>query len=81
MAECDYYDAATGEGVSDFFLDQRYRDMLDEAYEPVNIAGLEYSTSNALRLVDPIAYTCGFNDWLDSELGETLLPWPPAAPC
>jgi hypothetical protein len=44
-----------------------YEDFLDDIYGEVEIAGLKYSTSNALRLVDPIAYRCGVNDWTDGE--------------
>ena len=44
-----------------------YDDMLDEVYEDVQIAGYSYSTSNALKEVDPIAYHTGMSDWLDGE--------------
>ena len=44
-----------------------YEDMLDECFEDVQIAGMSYTTSNALKNVDPIAYRVGMSDWLDSE--------------
>jgi hypothetical protein len=45
----------------------RYREHLDEVYGDVNIGYLTYSTSHVLGEVDPTAFRCGFNDWLDSE--------------
>lgn len=68
----EYWDIETGEELDDYELHQRYDDMLDEIYESANIAGYEYQTSRALKEIDPIAYRCGFNDWLDAELGETI---------
>lgn len=68
----DYFDAQTGEMLSETELDDRYDAFLDEAYPSLQIAGIDYLTSRALREVDPTAYRCGFNDWLDSELGESL---------
>lgn len=59
--------------LSDYDLDQRYQDFLDEVYGTVKIGGYEYSTSSALREVDPVAYRCGFSDWLDSELENEML--------
>lgn len=68
--EFDYY-TADGEGVTDFELGQRYRDHLDSLDEDgVLIAGLRYSTSRALEAVDPIAFHCGYSDWIDSELSD-----------
>ncbi len=42
---------------------EQYDDMLDECYPegPMNI-----SASRILKECDPIAYRCGFLDWLDS---------------
>ncbi len=44
-----------------------YDEFLDEVYGDVNIAGIYYPTSQALKETDPVAYRVGFNDWLDSE--------------
>lgn len=46
---------------------EAYDEMLDDAHEDVVVAGFTFSTSRALRELDPIAYRCGFIDWLDSE--------------
>jgi hypothetical protein len=43
-----------------------YDEMLDELYSPINIAGIEFDPSRVLKELDPTAYRCGFNDWLDS---------------
>ncbi len=48
-------------------LEQEYADMLDEVYEKVNIAGHWYDTSTALISIDPVAYRCGFSDWLGTS--------------
>ena len=53
--------------LSDYDLHERYDESLDDSYGEVKIAGGSYSTSHALKEVDPTAYDCGFNDWLDSE--------------
>jgi len=45
----------------------RYDEMLDECCELVRIGSLTYDPSHVLKNVDPIAYRCGFVDWLDSE--------------
>ena len=44
-----------------------FDDMLDECYEPFRIGRMEYRPSYVLREVDPIAYHCGLNDFVDSE--------------
>lgn len=72
MGDYEYWDIQTGEGLTGSELYERYDDMLDEVYGDVSIAGMSYVTSYALKEVDPIAYRVGFNDWVDSEFGETL---------
>jgi hypothetical protein len=72
MDEYEYWDIVSGEGLSESDLYDRYDEMLDEVYGEVAIGGLTYDTAMALREVDPIAYRCGFNDWLDAELSETI---------
>jgi len=61
------------EPLTDYELHDMYDSMLDECYEDVKIAGLEYTTSNALKNVDETAYRCGFSDWLDSECQNEIL--------
>ena len=53
--------------MKEYEAEERYDEMLDEVFEDVDIAGLKYATSRALKELDPIAYRCGFLDWLDAE--------------
>lgn len=54
-------------------LETRFDEFLDECYPEVKIAGYTYSTSHALKEIDPIAYREGFNNWLDSEISEGII--------
>ena len=49
---------------------EQYEDMLRETCGPVMIGSLEYDVAMVLKEVDPTAYRCGMNDWLDGELKE-----------
>lgn len=44
-----------------------YDNMLDEFCDTVRIGSLTYAPSDVLRKTDPIAYRCGFLDYMDSE--------------
>lgn len=46
---------------------EQYDDMLRETCGPVMIGSLEYDVAMVLKEVDPTAYRCGMNDWLDGE--------------
>jgi hypothetical protein len=46
---------------------EAYNEMLNDCYPMVKICGYEYEPAYALKECDPIAYRCGFSDWLDSE--------------
>jgi len=59
--------------LSDRELHERYDDFLDEVYPECKIGGYDYQTSRALKEVDPVAYRCGFNDWLDAECQDGRL--------
>jgi len=61
------------EEISDYELHQMYDDMLDEIYPECKIGGMNYSTSRALKEVDPTAYRVGFVDWLDSEISNEVI--------
>ena len=37
--------------------------MLYGVYGTVEICGMDYSASHALKLVDPVAFHVGFSDW------------------
>ena len=47
-------------------LGQEYDECLDSE-GPVKVGGLTFYPSRILEEIDPIAYRCGFNDWLDYE--------------
>lgn len=44
-----------------------YNDMLNEVYDNLTVAGMEFDTAEALDKLDPIAYKCGWIDWCDAE--------------
>ena len=60
-------------------LVQMYDEMLDDCYGTVSVAGMEYETSRLLKEVDPIAYKCGFTDFMhsmqedDEEITDDLI--------
>lgn len=54
------------EEITESEQEQRFRDMLDDAYGEVEIAGFKYSTSRALEEVDPTAFRCGMADYFAS---------------
>lgn len=43
--------------------DDEYDQMLDDVYGDVEICGMTYSSSRALKLLDPVAYSCGKADF------------------
>ena len=43
--------------------DDEYDQMLDDVYGNVEICGMIYSSSRALKLLDPVAYRCAKNDF------------------
>ena len=51
-------------------LEERYDEMLDEAYGVISVAGMNYDTSRLLKSIDPIAYRCGKLDYFDSEVSN-----------
>jgi len=71
----DYYDAHTGEGITDEEMHERYDDWLDELDGPINVGGLTFDASRILKELDPIAYRCGLGDYIsfcmdDGEITE-----------
>ena len=43
-----------------------YDDMLNECYPPVKIGGIEYDVARVWDKIDPIAYKCGWIDYMDA---------------
>lgn len=52
--------------MSEWDIEEAYRDMLDECYGEIEICGCTYPASVALARVDPIAYRHGLLDYEDS---------------
>lgn len=53
--------------ITEHDADERYTDFLNEIHPMVTIGDLNYDPARVLKEVDPVAYQCGLNDWLDSE--------------
>jgi predicted nucleic acid-binding Zn-ribbon protein len=57
--------------IDNFELDvddyvEQYEEMINETNETVKIGSLEYEPAYVLKEVDPTAYRCGLNDYVDS---------------
>jgi hypothetical protein len=52
--------------MSDHGWEELYEEFLNEVHETVAICGYEYDAGRALRILDPIAFRCGMNDYQDS---------------
>jgi len=50
---------------------ERYKDILNSE-GPVIVAGISFDPSYILRECDPIAYDCGFNDFVDSLTDDDI---------
>ena len=46
--------------------EDQFDDLLDESIPEIEIGCLTYSPSHVLKNVDPTAYRCGLNDFVDS---------------
>lgn len=57
------------EDLTPLEVNSMYDDMLDECYDLSEVGGpfSHMLASKVLGECDPIAYRCGFTDWLDSE--------------
>ena len=51
-------------------VEDNYDDMLDELYEPYSIGVCTFYASQVLKELDPIAYNCGIDDFVDSQLSD-----------
>jgi hypothetical protein len=69
----EYWDTYSGEPLSDYDLGQRYDDVLDEVYPSIEFGDVSYAPSTVLQRTDPIAYRCGFLDWLSGEISEGII--------
>lgn len=46
--------------------DEKYDEWLDEIYGEIMIGCISFLPSHILKELDPIAYRCGFSDYIDS---------------
>lgn len=67
---CDGETLIEVEPPSEEELQDLFAEHLGDLYGAVRIGILEYAPADVLRAVDPPAYRCKFNDWLDSETSE-----------
>lgn len=58
------------EKITEYELERMYDEMLDEVYGVVEIAGMNFDTSRALKECDPIAYRVGMVDYADSLIED-----------
>ena len=75
VPEGENLDGLTRDEVMELVVDESdmeagYDDMLSEVYGLVSIAGLEYDTAYALKELDPIAYRCGYADYVSAYYVE-----------
>lgn len=58
------------EYISEEYAPEIYDDYLDEMYPETTIAGCDYSTSYALKKIDPVVYRCGLLDYASALFEE-----------
>jgi hypothetical protein len=80
LVECpsDCQDECCGdprEVLDEYDALERFDDYLNETNEVVTVCGFDYDPARVLKEVDPIAYRCSFNDWMDMESESYLFPW------
>jgi len=62
-----FYDVTLEECEDDLFDDEQYSDWLNEIYETVDV-GVKLDPADVLRSCDPVAYRCGYSDYVNFEL-------------
>ena len=53
--------------ITEYTALERYDDMLNETCGMIEIGVMVFDAAQIIKNLDPIAYRCGFNDWLDAE--------------
>ena len=48
-------------------LEDEYESYLNDVYGEVDVCGSAFLAGSVLREMDPIAFTCGCNDWVDDN--------------
>lgn len=65
----DYVDKS-GELFGCGELEDAFENDLTDCYDMVSVCGYEYEAGCVLREMDPIAFRCGFNDWIDGRISD-----------
>lgn len=60
----------TASDVAQYIIDNaeawdEYDCMIRDCYGDVEVMGLTYDPATVLERVDPVAYRCGYSDWMD----------------
>lgn len=66
--ESDFYQEL--EDIITEYVDDNYDDLLDDMYPKYEIGNISFCASRILKELDPIAYGCMFDGFVDSELTE-----------
>ena len=66
------YEVKEFETISEYEATERYNDMLDDCNPIVEVCGMKYNPSTVLKEVDPIAYNCGFSDYVSSLYEDNI---------
>jgi len=69
--QCRYI-VAELDSIGERELHRRYDEMFDECFTSVCFGALEYDSSYVLKCCDKIAYNCGYNYFLDGEIGTSI---------
>lgn len=64
------YVNSEGELFTESELEDSFADGLDDCWGPVSVCGYEYEAGRTLREIDPVAFRCGFLDWLDAQQSD-----------
>lgn len=65
VSEEDFYEELENE--IRHYIEESYDDVLDDMYPPYEIGCCTFYASSVLRQLDPVAYNCGIDDFVDSE--------------
>ena len=68
VSEDEFYEELENEVRS--YIESSYDDVLDDMYPPYEIGCCTFYASSVLKQLDPIAYNCGIDDFVDSELNN-----------
>lgn len=53
--------------IDDTAAEHAFEDYIDETHETIVILGMKYCPSSVLKEIDPTAYACEFDNWLDAN--------------